>query len=39
MVLQINLAAPARFELALTESESDALPLGHGAIHIHPITN
>lgn len=25
------LAAPVRFELTLTESESDALPLGYGA--------
>ena len=28
----IILAAPVRFELTMSESESDALPLGYGAI-------
>lgn len=32
------LVAPARFELAMMESESIALPLGHGALTIKIIT-
>ena len=28
------MAAPVRFELTMSESESDALPLGYGAIYI-----
>ena len=32
------MVAPARFELAMMESESTALPLGYGALTIKIIT-